>query len=103
MALMDAMTRRLPGALGDDASSDQDSFINGHLDHPHYTRPEVFGDQGVPDVLLSGHHGKIRDWRASAAQLLTKARRPDLWSQAQQKAQQEARQEARQDAVQEKP
>ena len=103
MALIDAMTRRLPGALGDDASSDQDSFINGHLDHPHYTRPEVFGDQGVPDVLLSGHHGKIRDWRAAAAQLLTKARRPDLWSQAQQKAQQEARQEARQDAVQEKP
>jgi len=82
MALMDALTRRLPGALGDDASSAQDSFMAGRLDHPHYTRPETFEGQPVPEVLLSGHHGKIADWRAAQATRLTQLKRPDLLADA---------------------
>jgi tRNA (guanine37-N1)-methyltransferase len=80
LAVLDALARRLPGVLGDADSSEQDSFMNGLLDHPHYTRPEVFGGQRVPEVLLSGHHGKIADWRLAQAQALTQARRPDLYS-----------------------
>jgi tRNA (guanine37-N1)-methyltransferase len=78
MALMDALTRRLPGVLGDDDSSVQDSFMAGLLDHPHYTRPETFEGQNVPEVLLSGHHGKISDWRAAQAFRMTQLKRPDL-------------------------
>jgi tRNA (guanine37-N1)-methyltransferase len=78
IALLDAFTRRIPGVLGDDASSQQDSFMSGLLDHPHYTRPEVFEGQAVPPVLLSGHHGKIADWRKEVALALTKSNRPDL-------------------------
>ncbi len=78
IALLDAFTRRIPGVLGDDASSEQDSFMTGLLDHPHYTRPEVFEGEPVPAVLLSGHHGKIADWRKEVALSLTKSKRPDL-------------------------
>jgi tRNA (guanine37-N1)-methyltransferase len=78
LAVLDAIARRLPGVLGDPASSEQDSFMNGLLDHPHYTRPEVFEDLRVPEVLLSGHHGKIMDWRTSQSRSITQARRPDL-------------------------
>jgi tRNA (guanine37-N1)-methyltransferase len=78
LTLLDAFTRRIPGVLGDDASSQQDSFMANLLDHPHYTRPEVFEGQAVPPVLLSGHHGKIADWRKEVALALTKSKRPDL-------------------------
>lgn len=73
MAVMDAWIRRLPGVLGDPQSAEQDSFVHGLLDHPHYTRPEVFEGRPVPEVLLSGHHGKIADWRLQEAKIRTKA------------------------------
>jgi len=78
MVLMDALVRRLPGALGDAQSSEQDSFIDGLLDHPHYTRPEVYEGESVPAVLLSGHHEAIRRWRLKQALGRTWQRRPDL-------------------------
>lgn len=79
LALMDALVRRLPGVLNDEMSSLAESFIGPRLDHPHYTRPEVFAGKAVPSVLLSGHHGKIADWRKEQANLLTQSRRPDLF------------------------
>lgn len=78
MALIDAAIRRLPGALGDAESSEQESFVNGMLDWPHFTRPEVFNGQKVPDVLLSGHHERILGWRRKAALEATERLRPDL-------------------------
>jgi tRNA (guanine37-N1)-methyltransferase len=82
MAVMDAAIRRLPGALGDAESAQQDSFAGAAmLDWPHYTRPEVFRGQAVPDVLLSGHHERIADWREKAALAATQKLRPDLLAQ----------------------
>jgi tRNA (guanine37-N1)-methyltransferase len=78
MVLLDAIIRQLPGALGDADSAQEDSFVNGLLDYPHYTRPEVFEGLAVPPVLLSGHHAKIRQWRLQQSLLLTRAKRPDL-------------------------
>lgn len=78
MVLMDAIIRQLPGALGDADSAVEDSFVNGLLDYPHYTRPEVYKDLKVPEVLLSGNHAKIREWRLLQSLLLTRAKRPDL-------------------------
>ena len=78
MVLLDAIIRQLPGALGDADSAQEDSFVNGLLDYPHYTRPEVFEGLAVPAVLLSGHHAKIRQWRLQQSLLLTRAKRPDL-------------------------
>lgn len=78
MVLLDAIIRQLPGALGDADSAQEDSFVNGLLDYPHYTRPEVFEGLSVPPVLLSGHHAKIRQWRLQQSLLLTRAKRPDL-------------------------
>ncbi|KAG1647902.1 tRNA (guanine-N(1)-)-methyltransferase [Nymphon striatum] len=78
MVLMDAVIRQLPGVLGDAASAVEDSFVNGLLDYRHYTRPEVYKDQVVPDVLLSGNHEKIRQWRLKQSLALTRAKRPDL-------------------------
>ena len=78
MVVMDALTRRIPGALGDAQSAEQDSFADGLLDCPHYTRPEQIGDQRVPEVLLSGNHAEIARWRAYEAQIRTEKRRPDL-------------------------
>ena len=78
MAIMDAMIRLIPGVLGDENSALQDSFVNGLLDHPHYTRPEFYENLCVPDVLLSGHHAKITDWRRQMSLELTLKRRPDL-------------------------
>jgi tRNA (guanine37-N1)-methyltransferase len=78
MAMMDAMIRLIPGALGDGESATQDSFMNGLLDHPHYTRPEIYENLSVPDVLLSGHHAKIVDWRRHKSLELTFRLRPDL-------------------------
>ena len=78
MILIDAVTRWLPGVLGHAASAEQDSFTEGMLDCPHYTRPEVFGGKAVPEVLLSGDHGAIADWRRAQALRRTLDRRPDL-------------------------
>ena len=78
MALMDAVVRQLPGALGDDASAAEESFVDGLLDSPHYTRPEVYAGEKVPEVLLSGHHENIRRWRLKQALGRTWLRRPDL-------------------------
>ena len=78
MAVIDAVTRLLPGALGDAESAAQDSFMEGLLDHPHYTRPEDVAGQKVPDVLLSGDHAKIARWRYKQALGRSFLRRPDL-------------------------
>lgn len=82
MALIDAVARQLPGVLGDAESATQDSFVAGILDHPHYTRPEVYQGQAVPDVLLSGNHADIVRWRREQALLNTARKRPDLLSTA---------------------
>lgn len=78
MALMDAVIRQLPGVLNDDGSAQQDSFVNGLLDCPHYTRPEVYEDVPVPAVLLGGHHAEIAKWRREQSLLATAKKRPDL-------------------------
>jgi tRNA (guanine37-N1)-methyltransferase len=78
MVLIDAVTRQLPGALGDEESAQQDSFVAGLLDCGHYTRPEIYAGRRVPDVLLSGDHEKIRRWRLQQALGRTWLRRPDL-------------------------
>ncbi|RPH93896.1 tRNA (guanosine(37)-N1)-methyltransferase TrmD [candidate division KSB1 bacterium] len=77
--LVDAVTRLLPGAISDPASADSDSFEDGLLDAPYYTRPEEISGWRVPDMLLSGHHGNIRKWRFDQRLERTKIRRPDLW------------------------
>ena len=78
MALIDACVRQLPGALNDEASAVEESFAAGLLDCPHYTRPEVYEGQAVPEVLLSGHHENIRRWRLKQALGRTWLRRPEL-------------------------
>jgi tRNA (guanine37-N1)-methyltransferase len=78
MALIDAVVRQLPGALGDAASAVEESFADGLLDCPQYTRPEVYAGEQVPDVLLSGHHANIRRWRLKQSLGRTWLRRPDL-------------------------
>ena len=78
MVLMDAIVRQLPGALGDADSAAEDSFVDGLLDCPHYTRPETYKDMKVPDVLMSGNHAKIRQWRLRMSLQRTRTRRPEL-------------------------
>jgi tRNA (guanine37-N1)-methyltransferase len=78
--LIDAVCRQLPGVLGNQESASQDSFANGLLDHPHYTRPEVFEGIAVPDVLKGGNHAAIAHWRLSESMSRTKKLRPDLWA-----------------------
>ena len=78
MVFMDALIRQLPGALGHKESANQDSFADGILDCPHFTRPEKYQGLDVPEVLLSGNHEKIRQWRLKQSLLRTKQRRPDL-------------------------
>ena len=78
MAVIDAVARLLPGVLGDDESAEQDSFMDGLLDHPHYTRPELVAGQSVPAVLLSGDHARIARWRYKQALGRSFLRRPDL-------------------------
>ena len=78
MALIDAVVRQLPGALGDEESAVEESFADGLLDCPQYTRPERFAGEGVPEVLLSGHHENIRRWRLKQSLGRTWLRRPDL-------------------------
>ncbi len=78
MALMDAVIRQLPGVLNDGASAVEDSFVNGLLDCPHYTRPKVYEGVAVPPVLMSGHHAEIEKWRRQQVLLTTANKRPDL-------------------------
>jgi tRNA (guanine37-N1)-methyltransferase len=78
MVLMDSVVRQLPGALGDAESASQDSFVDGLLDHPHYTRPEVYEGAAVPAVLMSGNHAVIMRWRLKQSLGRTWQRRPDL-------------------------
>ena len=80
MALVDACVRLLPGIVGDKESLEQESFENGLLEYPHYTRPREWEGRKIPDVLLSGDHGRIDAWRKGEAERTTRERRPDLWS-----------------------
>jgi tRNA (guanine37-N1)-methyltransferase len=79
LMLIDAIARQLPGALNDAESAAQDSFVDGLLDYPHYTRPEIFEGMPVPPVLLSGDHAAIARWRRMQALGRTRDRRPELW------------------------
>jgi tRNA (guanine37-N1)-methyltransferase len=80
MALIDACVRLLPGVMGTAASGAEESFTDGLLEYPHYTRPQVWEGRPIPEILLSGDHAKIAAWRRAEAERLTKARRPDLWA-----------------------
>ncbi len=79
MTLIDAVVRLLPGVVGADASLEEESFENGLLEYPHYTRPQTWEGRDIPAVLTSGHHKKIAEWRRQQSLDLTKSRRPDLW------------------------
>lgn len=79
MAVVDAVARLIPGALGKDESVVEESFSDGLLEYPQYTRPREFRGMGVPDILVSGDHEKIRQWRADQSRQRTRQRRPDLW------------------------
>lgn len=80
IVLLDACVRLLPGVVGAPASLCEESFADGLLEYPHYTRPQVWEGRTVPEVLLSGHHAQIRAWRREQAETITRARRPDLWA-----------------------
>jgi len=77
--VIDAVLRLLPGVLGNEISKDEESFENGLLEYPQYTKPQIWEKQSVPEVLLSGDHAKIKDWRLSQSKDITRRRRPDLW------------------------
>jgi tRNA (guanine37-N1)-methyltransferase len=79
IALIDACVRLLPGVVGDAEALAEESFAEGLLEYPHYTRPQVWEGRTVPDTLVSGDHQRVRAWRRAQAELLTKQRRPDLW------------------------
>jgi tRNA (guanine37-N1)-methyltransferase len=80
IALIDAVVRLLPGVMGAPEGLDEESFAAGLLEYPHYTRPAEWQGRSVPEVLLSGHHEKIRAWRRERSEAITRARRPDLWA-----------------------
>jgi tRNA (guanine37-N1)-methyltransferase len=80
MALIDACVRLLPGVMGKLASSADESFSDGLLEYPQYTRPQEFEGEPIPEILLSGDHAKVAAWRQAGAEALTKAKRPDLWA-----------------------
>jgi tRNA (guanine37-N1)-methyltransferase len=80
LALLDAVVRLLPGVMGNEVSGDEESFENGLLEHPHYTRPQEFEGRTIPEVLTSGNHAKVAAWRREQAERLTRERRPDLLS-----------------------
>lgn len=79
LALIDACVRLLPGVMGAEETLDEESFKTGLLEYPHYTRPAEWNERPVPEVLMSGHHEKIRAWRHAKAEEATRSRRPDLW------------------------
>jgi tRNA (guanine37-N1)-methyltransferase len=80
LVLMDAVVRLLPGVMGNQESPAEESFERGLLEYPHYTRPAEWQGRQVPEVLISGHHEKIREWRRAQAERITEERRPDLWA-----------------------
>jgi tRNA (guanine37-N1)-methyltransferase len=80
MALIDACVRLLPGVMGAAASGTEESFTDGLLEYPHYTRPQIWEGQPIPEILTSGDHAKIAAWRRAEAERLTRERRPDLWA-----------------------
>jgi tRNA (guanine37-N1)-methyltransferase len=80
LALLDACVRLLPGVMGKEASGGEESFAAGLLEYPQYTRPQVWEDRAIPDVLVSGDHAKVAAFRRSEAERLTRERRPDLWA-----------------------
>jgi len=77
--MLDAIIRLLPGVLGNETSVEEESFENGLLEYPQYTKPQIWEEKTVPNVLLSGDHAKIKDWRLSQSEAITRDRRPDLW------------------------
>jgi tRNA (guanine37-N1)-methyltransferase len=79
LVLIDAVVRLLPGVMGNEETAGEESFERGLLEYPHYTRPADWQDRTVPEVLLSGHHEKVRAWRLAEAERITRERRPDLW------------------------
>ncbi|WP_163265126.1 tRNA (guanosine(37)-N1)-methyltransferase TrmD [Chelativorans alearense] len=81
LVLLDAVVRLLPGVMGNETSGTEESFESGLLEHPHYTRPQSFEGREIPEVLLSGNHRKIAEWRLAEAEKLTAERRPDLWAE----------------------
>lgn len=81
MTMLDAVIRLIPQVIGDEASLEDESFSNGLLEYPHYTRPRIWQGHEVPEVLLSGHHKAIEKWRRNEAEAITQVRRPDLWNQ----------------------
>ncbi|MDG1439033.1 MAG: tRNA (guanosine(37)-N1)-methyltransferase TrmD [Emcibacteraceae bacterium] len=81
LMLMDAVVRLIPGVIGDPDTLLEESFTGGLLEYPQYTRPQEWEGMEIPDVLLSGHHGKIKEWRQDCSEKLTKERRPDLWNE----------------------
>ena len=79
LVVLDSILRLLPGVLGNDNSSLDETFENGLLEYPQYTKPQIWEEKSVPEVLLSGDHKKIKDWRLSQSEAITRDRRPDLW------------------------
>ena len=77
--VLDSILRLLPGVLGNDQSKNDESFTNGLLEYPQYTKPKIWEEKSVPEVLLSGDHNKIKDWRLSQSEAITRVRRKDLW------------------------
>ena len=79
LVVLDSILRLLPGVLGNKKSSTDETFENGLLEYPQYTKPQIWEEKSVPEVLLSGDHNKIKDWRLSQSEAITRVRRPDLW------------------------
>ena len=79
LVVLDSILRLIPGVLGNDKSSIDETFENGLLEYPQYTKPQIWEKKTVPDILLSGDHSKIKDWRLSQSEAITRVRRPDLW------------------------
>ena len=79
LVVLDSILRLLPGVLGNEKSSKDETFENGLLEYPQYTKPQIWEEKSVPEVLLSGDHSKIKDWRLSQSEAITRVRRPDLW------------------------
>ena len=79
LVVLDSVLRLLPGVLGNEKSASEETFENGLLEYPQYTKPHIWEQKSVPEVLLSGDHAKIKDWRLSQSEAITRVRRPDLW------------------------
>jgi tRNA (guanine37-N1)-methyltransferase len=86
-AVIDATVRLLPGVLGNETSAEEESFSRGLLEFPQYTRPAVWEGRAIPEILQSGHHAKIAEWRQAMSERITEERRPDLWAAYKEKAQ----------------